>query len=100
MYMPAGQKRAPDFITNGCEPPCGCWELNSGPLKIIYISSTNLFLWILAVHSLLTLSNGPLGNMCMNHLTHIHARTHTWLPLLFKAKENTPKWAGIVKAIG
>ena len=30
--MPAGQKRAPDLI-DGCEPPCGCWELNSGPLE-------------------------------------------------------------------
>ena len=20
-----------DPITDGCEPPCGCWELNSGP---------------------------------------------------------------------
>jgi hypothetical protein len=20
-------------ITDGCEPPCGCWELNSGPLE-------------------------------------------------------------------
>jgi hypothetical protein len=28
-----GQKRAPDLITDGCEPPCGCWELNSGPLE-------------------------------------------------------------------
>jgi hypothetical protein len=26
------QKRASDPITNGCEPPRGCWELNSGPL--------------------------------------------------------------------
>jgi len=26
------QKRASDPITDGCEPPCGCWELNSGPL--------------------------------------------------------------------
>jgi hypothetical protein len=25
-------KRASDPITDGCEPPCGCWELNSGPL--------------------------------------------------------------------
>ena len=33
MYIPAGQKRAPDIITDGCEPPCGCWELNSGPLE-------------------------------------------------------------------
>jgi hypothetical protein len=31
--MPAGQKRAPDPITEGCEPPYGRWELNSGPLE-------------------------------------------------------------------
>jgi len=31
--MPAGQKRAPDLITDGCEPPRGCWDLNSGPLE-------------------------------------------------------------------
>jgi hypothetical protein len=30
---PVGQKRAPDLISDGCEPPCGCWELNSGPLE-------------------------------------------------------------------
>jgi hypothetical protein len=27
------QKRASDLITGGCEPPCGCWDLNSGPLQ-------------------------------------------------------------------
>jgi hypothetical protein len=27
------KKRASDPITDGCEPPCGCWELNSGTLK-------------------------------------------------------------------
>jgi hypothetical protein len=27
------QKRASDPIRDGCEPPCGCWELNSGPLE-------------------------------------------------------------------
>jgi hypothetical protein len=31
--MTAGQKRAPDLIIDDCEPPCGCWELNSGPLE-------------------------------------------------------------------
>jgi hypothetical protein len=31
--VPAGQKRVPDFIIFGCELPCGCWELNSGPLE-------------------------------------------------------------------
>ena len=25
-------KRASDPITDGCEQPCGCWGLNSGPL--------------------------------------------------------------------
>ena len=25
--------RASDPIADGCEPPCGYWELNSGPLK-------------------------------------------------------------------
>jgi hypothetical protein len=27
------QKRTSDFIRDGCEPPCGCWDLNSGPLE-------------------------------------------------------------------
>jgi hypothetical protein len=27
------QKRASDAITNDCEPPGGCWELNSGSLE-------------------------------------------------------------------
>jgi hypothetical protein len=27
------QKRASDPITDGCEPPCGCWELNWEPLE-------------------------------------------------------------------
>jgi hypothetical protein len=26
------QKRASDLIPGGCEPPCGCWDLNLGPL--------------------------------------------------------------------
>ena len=31
--MPAHLKRASDFIIDGCEPPCSCWELNSGTLE-------------------------------------------------------------------
>ena len=31
--IPAYQKRAWNPITDGCEPPCRCWELNSGPLE-------------------------------------------------------------------
>ena len=33
LCMPAGQKKAPDIITDGFEPPCDCWELNLGPLE-------------------------------------------------------------------
>ena len=32
MYISACQKRVPDLIIDSCEPPCGCWELKSGPL--------------------------------------------------------------------
>jgi hypothetical protein len=31
--MPAYQKRASDPIISGCEPQCGCWEMNSEPLE-------------------------------------------------------------------
>jgi predicted membrane protein len=27
------QKRASDLVTDDCEPPCGCWDLNSEPLE-------------------------------------------------------------------
>jgi hypothetical protein len=27
------QKRASDPTTDGCEPPCGGWDLNSGPVE-------------------------------------------------------------------
>ena len=32
-HTPACQKRASVNITDGCEPPYGCWELNLGPLE-------------------------------------------------------------------
>ena len=31
--MLAYQKRASNSIIGGCEPPCGCWELNLGSLE-------------------------------------------------------------------
>ena len=27
------QKKVSDLITGVCKPPCGCWDLNSGPLE-------------------------------------------------------------------
>ena len=35
----AGQKRAPDPIIDGHEPPCGCWELDSGPLGTVALTT-------------------------------------------------------------
>jgi hypothetical protein len=32
-FLQIPQKRASDFITDGCERPCGFWDLNSGPLE-------------------------------------------------------------------
>jgi hypothetical protein len=31
LYIRTGQKRESDLIMGGCEPPCGCRDLNSGP---------------------------------------------------------------------
>jgi hypothetical protein len=31
--LPASQKKTPDPNTDGGEPPCGCWDLNSEPLE-------------------------------------------------------------------
>jgi hypothetical protein len=33
VFIYTHKKRASDPITDGYEPPCGCGELNSGPLK-------------------------------------------------------------------
>jgi hypothetical protein len=32
-FLQTYQKNASDPVIDGCEPPCGCWELNSGPLE-------------------------------------------------------------------
>jgi hypothetical protein len=39
------QRKSLDPITNGCEPLCGCWELNSGPLEeqtVLFIAESSL----------------------------------------------------------
>ena len=35
------QKKTSDHITDGHEPPCGCWELNSGPQEQQAVSALN-----------------------------------------------------------
>ena len=39
------QKRALDPIRDGCEPPCGCWELNSVPLEELLTAEPSLQPW-------------------------------------------------------
>jgi hypothetical protein len=38
----AHQKKASESITDGCDPPNGCWELNSGPLEVLLNTETSL----------------------------------------------------------
>jgi hypothetical protein len=33
VYRHTRRGRTSALITNGCEPPCGCWDLNSGSLE-------------------------------------------------------------------
>jgi hypothetical protein len=33
LFLDTHQKRELDPIIGDCEPPCGCWELNSEPLE-------------------------------------------------------------------
>jgi hypothetical protein len=36
------QKRASGLITDGCEPPYGCWDLNSGPSEVLLTTEPSL----------------------------------------------------------
>jgi hypothetical protein len=70
--IPAGQKTTSDFITDGCEPPCGCWELNSGLLEEQPVllsaepsSASEVFLYNVAFPP-----DPPLNPLaCLNHLS-------------------------------
>ena len=33
LSLSSEEERALDPITDGCQPPCGCWELNTGLLE-------------------------------------------------------------------
>ena len=53
---PVGQKGAPDLITDGCEPLCGSWELNSEPLEeqLVLLTcepSLQPCLWVFIIHA-------------------------------------------------
>jgi hypothetical protein len=42
------QKRASDLIADGCETPCGCWDLNSRPSEeqsVLFTAEPSLQPW-------------------------------------------------------
>jgi hypothetical protein len=48
-------------ITDGCEPPCGCWELNSGPLEeqsVFLATESSLQLDVVILKHFLIIPNG------------------------------------------
>ena len=57
------QKKASDPITDGCEPACGCWELNLGPLEeqlVLLTTDSSLqrvILFYIVLYSLLKISD-------------------------------------------
>jgi hypothetical protein len=79
------QKRASDPITDDCEPPCSCWDLNSGPLeeqssalKLWAISSAPQILFIICVYVVCVPQClfGGQGTSCKNWLS----LSTTWVP--------------------
>ena len=81
--MSAGQKRAPDLIKDGCEPPCGCWELNSGPLKeqSVLLNSEPSFQFLKNIFKAIKILKERLEQTCKK------------IRDLFKTKQNKTKLA-------
>jgi hypothetical protein len=76
------QKKASDLIADGCEPPCGCWELNSVPLEEqsgLLTTEPSLQPHSLPFSALLTA--GECVCVCVHTHTrarvHKHSHTHT-----------------------
>jgi hypothetical protein len=64
--MPAHQKRAPDLTAGGCGSPCGCWDLNSGPLEeqTVLLTSESSLQALLACLSACSLARSLSLSLC------------------------------------
>jgi hypothetical protein len=79
------QKRASDPITDGCEPPCGCWDLNSESLEEQSLLLTTEPSLQLMSHILLLSLSPSFSNLLFFcawlifwiHVLHTHTHTHT-----------------------
>ncbi|GAB1286138.1 WD repeat-containing protein 5 [Apodemus speciosus] len=61
------REKASDSITDGCEPPCGCWESNSGSLGRIWDTASGQCLKTLIDHAVFVTSHekrSPLRPPC------------------------------------
>ncbi len=59
-------------ITDGCEPPCGCWELNSGPLEeqsVLLTSEPSLQLLLLILFVVVFRDRVSLCSLAVRELT-------------------------------
>jgi len=102
---PACQERASDPSVDDCEPPCGCWKLNSGPLEE---QTALLNCWAISLAPAFkvlkvtcsTWGNGssssfPLHPFCPAHGAVIQVRalvTYAELSPLSSSRPATPVW--------
>jgi hypothetical protein len=68
------EEGALDSITDGCEPPCGCWGLNSEPLEEQLVLSTaesslQPFIFFLIYHPPLSNFFSPSFASCFSYST-------------------------------
>jgi hypothetical protein len=80
---------ASDLIMDGCEPPCGCWDLNSGPSEEQSVLLTaELSLQPLTIHFYF---------MC-DVCTHTHTHTHTCISSCMPGGQRSEKDGGVCGA--
>jgi hypothetical protein len=85
VYIFTCLKRASDTITDGCEPPCSCWELNSGPLEdqsVLLTTEPSLQLPGYIFENELERANKRnkvnINSLWIHTHTHTHTYTHTY----------------------
>ena len=73
------QKRASDLIMGHCEPPCGCWDLNSGTLEehsVLLPAEPSLQPLFFYIFQTFYMGSGPSLQQC-------------WLPVSFNFRVTT-----------
>jgi hypothetical protein len=86
-------ERASDPITDGREPPCGCWELNSGPLEeqsVFLTAEPSLQPWPLHFYVVFVHLHSKAVHTAETYSTEVslisRSMTANWICLELKAK--------------